>query len=695
MKTGIITRVIIFVLLGSFIFSACASPVATSTPGVDFNATALDDWLGPYAPERLWGNPREAINSDGWSFTYQTALTTPYQTGEDGIASLTDKEMNALVTWAFYTPGENSLTERLYGLNNPQGEYGETILEDRVFKENTPTHSYMRYIYSYPYKADFSQTTIEYAKLDGRSVVAQLTITGLDAATAPLTVVPEILSRTGKKVTRQSDNTYIASFDGGVLALVAETAPQSWQITQNQYPDRAQINASIVNNQVLTDSGSGNKAAWQYTFDLTSGSTQILRFGIGYAGDASLAVQRAKNALASADETLATRKTEADALYRSDVTAHQDVYQAALMDLLWNKMYYLYDGSYQSTFKGKVDIHDVVLAPDKWEFPWPAMWDACFQAKVATLADISLAKHDLNLYLSDRWQTATGHVPNTEWDMIGETPPLFAWAAWQVYQQDGDLSFLESVFPQLEAHYAYLLKAYDRDHDHLFNGGFMGMDNLPRPANPDVEQADMSGWMALFASDMRNISDVLGKTDRTAYYSDQYNLISNAINTQMWDETTGFYYDRNAKGLLLEKSYTGLIPFIAGVSSPEQDTRILASLSDPAEFWSDYGIRSLPASSAIYEPGYSGTGWKNSNWRGPVWLPINYLLVQRVEAVDPTLGDKLRENLIGNVERNWQASGRFYEYYDAESGQGIGADHQTGWTALVANLIYEKYRKYE
>ena len=65
--------------------------------------------------------------------------------------------------------------------------------------------------------------------------------------------------------------------------------------------------------------------------------------------------------------------------------------------------------------------------------------------------------------------------------------------------------------------------------------------------------------------------------------------------------------------------------------------------------------------------------------------------MQRLEETHPTLADQLREALIANVEAQWQATGRFWEYYDAETGQGLGADHQTGWTALVANLIDEKY----
>ena len=696
MKAPIFRRLGLYLSALSLLIAGCST--LKDNPTLSKNQTPapaeLDDWLGPYAPERLWGNPREALKGDGWSFGYNTALVTPYQTGEDGIASLTDKEMNALLTWAFYTPAQPYLTERLYGLDGPNGEYGETVKEDRVFLENTPDHSYMRYRYTYPFEADFAQVEIEYAKQDGRSMVAQINLTGLaNASNAPLFLIPEVINRTGKLVERKSDGTFVAQFKDGVLAVIPEAAPQAWQITQNSYANRAQISAALVNTQVLTNEGKGNKAAWQYTLNLTPGESQALRFGIGYASNANQAIARANSALKDAASVLATRESEAQGLYRGDVSAHQDLYQAALMNLLWNKMYYAYDGSYQAQFLGAIDIHDVILVPDKWEFPWPAMWDTCFQAKVATLADISLAKHDLSLFLSDRWQTKTGHMPNVEWDLMGETPPLFAWAAWQIYQADGDRAFLETVFPQLESHYAYVRKAYDRDKDALHTGGFMGMDNIPRPGNPNEEEADLSGWVAFFAQDMQRIAAELGKTDRADFYQTQYQTISATINEQLWDVETGFYYDRNDNGFLMEKSYAGLIPFIAGVSTPAQTEDILATLSDPMQFWSEYGVRSLSAQSDLYEPGYSVTGWKNSNWRGPVWMPINYLLVQRLEEVDPVLADQLRENLIAVVERNWQETGRFYEYYDAETGKGIGADHQTGWTALVANLIWEKYHQ--
>ena len=223
----------------------------------------------------------------------------------------------------------------------------------------------------------------------------------------------------------------------------------------------------------------------------------------------------------------------------------------------------------------------------------------------------------------------------------------------------------------------------------------MGMDNIPRGAEGSP-QADASAWMAWFARDMAELAAKLGKADRAEYYRAQVSAIAQAINDRLWDPATKFYYDcadRDCTSLLKVKSLTGMIPLIAGVAPPDRLEEVMAHLTNETEFWSSHGVRSLSADEALYEPGYSTSGFKNSNWRGPIWIPINYLLVQTLSGIDPQVSDQLRANLIKSVEDQWQAAGRFHEYYDAETGAGLGADHQTGWTALVANLIYEKYRQ--
>jgi hypothetical protein len=135
-----------------------------------------------------------------------------------------------------------------------------------------------------------------------------------------------------------------------------------------------------------------------------------------------------------------------------------------------------------------------------------------------------------------------------------------------------------------------------------------------------------------------------------------------------------------------------------------------------------------------YEPGESRSGLfgGNSNWRGPVWFPINYLLIEALrrfarfygddltvehptgsgrqlplEAVADDLADRLvalflrdesgRRPVFGDVERfqsdaAWRDLLPFAEYFHGDTGRGLGASHQTGWTGLVADLILSRHR---
>ena len=173
---------------------------------------------------------------------------------------------------------------------------------------------------------------------------------------------------------------------------------------------------------------------------------------------------------------------------------------------------------------------------------------------------------------------------------------------------------------------------------------------------------------------------------------------------------------------------------------------ILKRMLDEAEFLSPYGIRSLSRYHAAYpysfdvngetyridyEPAESTTTLfgGNSNWRGPVWLPINYLIIQALQKFDSYLGDKFtvpfpshssntsnlqqiarflaqraiaifltdsegKRPVYGGTKQfhndsHWQNLILFYEYFHGDNGAGIGASHQTGWTSLVAKLIQD------
>ncbi len=179
------------------------------------------------------------------------------------------------------------------------------------------------------------------------------------------------------------------------------------------------------------------------------------------------------------------------------------------------------------------------------------------------------------------------------------------------------------------------------------------------------------------------------------------------------------------------------------VVDQRQLARLLARAFDPAEFLSPYGLRSLSRwheqhpfvfghANVRYEPGEADCKIKggNSNWRGPVWFPTSFLMIESLRKLEKAFGDSItidvdgeRVPLMGLGERLANrmigiflpdANGRrplygegtktaeryatdphfadlvlFHEYFHADTGEGLGASHQTGWTGLVANLIDE------
>ena len=178
------------------------------------------------------------------------------------------------------------------------------------------------------------------------------------------------------------------------------------------------------------------------------------------------------------------------------------------------------------------------------------------------------------------------------------------------------------------------------------------------------------------------------------------------------------------------------------VMNPEQLHRLLLALRDPAEFASPYGLRSLSkhhekhpfhfgGRSIGYEPAESIVKLKggNSNWRGPIWFPTSFMLVEVLRKLNTAYGGKFaiprlrdtsktihldelanglsnrlisiftrgktgRRPAFGRDEKfqsdpHWRDHLLFHEYFHGDTGAGLGASHQTGWTALVASLIDE------
>ena len=469
---------------------------------------------------------------------------------------------------------------------------------------------------------------------------------------------------------------------------------------------------------------------------------------------------------------------------------------------------------------------DIVSMPDKWEYPWFAQWDLAFHCGALALADVDFAKEQVELLLNERYLNPNGQVPAYEWSFDNVNPPVLAMAALKAFRAERvqrgepDIGFLQRVTHKLLMNYTWWLNRKDADGNNVFEGGFLGLDNIsvydrsqPLPPGYSLKQADATGWVAMFALNMTLMCLELAAANSD--YEDvaiqcymQFLGIANTIaggsgmGISLWDEEDGFFKDvvvgpDGSAQRIDVFSWVGLIPLFAcevvdqrllkaaprfrkvmnahryglfnGTQVSECPTktnergehllalvdadklrRVLQHLLSEREFLSSYGVRAVSRVHAErqdlghvhgigralieYVPGESNSGLfgGNSNWRGPVWMPTNYVLVQAIERYHRFLGNSFKvtvpclqnaelslnevaklisDRLVGMFRRD--ASGRipalpadspfqsdpawrdlllFNEYFHGDSGLGLGAMHQTGWTGLVANLVQRRYR---
>ena len=153
--------------------------------------------------------------------------------------------------------------------------------------------------------------------------------------------------------------------------------------------------------------------------------------------------------------------------------------------------------------------------PDKWEYPWFAAWDLAFHCMPLALVDPEFAKEQLVLLRREWYMHPNGQLPAYEWAFGDVNPPVHAWAAWRVYQIDRKRitaswrsEFLERVFHKLLLNFTWWVNRKDTQDRNIFEGGFLGLDNIavfdrsaPLPTGGHLEQADGTGWMAMYCSE--------------------------------------------------------------------------------------------------------------------------------------------------------------------------------------------------
>jgi len=592
------------------------------------------------------------------------------------------------------------------------------------------------------------------------------------------------------------------------------------------------------NREAVNPECRGTKAAVHYRFNLEPGKSTVIEL--------RLADTQLEEPFGPAySKTFLDRSDDANDFYAA-VTPRElsidgrAVMRQAFAGLLWSKQFYHYvvqdwlqgDPAFppppaerrQGRNREWTHLYnsDIVSMPDKWEYPWYAAWDLAFHCLPLALVDSQFAKEQLVLMTREWYMHPNGQLPAYEWALGDVNPPVHAWAAWRVYKIEQkrrgkpDRAFLVRVFHKLLLNFTWWVNRKDARGKNVFQGGFLGLDNIgvfnrsdPLPTGGLIEQADGTGWMAMYCLNLLAIALELARED-SAYedvaskFWEHFLYIAHAINHMgddgegMWDDADGFFYDvlhmpDGSHVPLKVRSMVGLIPLFAvetleprlidqfpgfkrrmewfienrrdlthnvasmvipgrgqrrllSIADPDQLRAILKRMLDEAEFLSPFGIRSLSrahkdapyqlardgaAHSVGYEPGESATAifGGNSNWRGPVWFPLNYLIIESLQKFHHYLGDEYKVECptgSGSMMTLWEVAGEisrrlsrlflkdetgrrpanganeclrsdpywrdlilFHEYFHGDTGEGLGASHQTGWTGLVAKLLQQ------
>lgn len=705
---------------------------------------------------------------------------------------------------------------------------------------------------------------IEYAKAGADDILLSVTAHNRGDQPAPLHLLPQLwfrntwrwshdaekptisLGETGYLIAEHPKlGRYYCYLDGEFTALFCDNETNSARLygqPAQGYPKDAFHDWVIDGNkQAVNPTQNGTKAAGYFSFEVPAkGQVQVrLR----------LTATHHAQPFADFDAVFAARISETDAFYAQKHAAIPDddadndarqIARQACAGLIFSKQFYHFDipkwldgdpcepPPPQNRQHGRnknwphFNAADIILMPDKWEYPWFAAWDLAFHCVAMAEIDIAFAKHQLLLMTRVWYMHPNGQIPAYEWAFDDVNPPVHAWAVWHVYERErnetghGDLDFLERSMHKLLMNFTWWVNRKDVDGLNIFQGGFLGLDNIgvfdrsaPLPTGGYINQADGTSWMAMYSLNMMRIALEIAKTnpayeDIATKFFEHFLLIAAAMNNigaqgiGLWDEEDQFFYDvlRMEDGQMMPlkvRSMVGLIPlFAVEILEPEileqlpdfkrrlnwflknrpelaalvshwdepgrgnlrllallrghRMKKLLTRMLDETEFLSDFGVRSLSRVheanpyeftcmshplSVSYQPAESESGLfgGNSNWRGPIWFPLNFLLVQTLRRFYSFYGpeftiecpthsgqfmnlDEIADELsrrLGRLFRRDSAGKRavfgardklqndpnfhdhlpFHEYFHGNTGEGLGASHQTGWTALIAQLLKE------
>jgi len=241
--------------------------------------------------------------------------------------------------------------------------------------------------------------------------------------------------------------------------------------------------------------------------------------------------------------------------------------------------------------------------------------------------------------------------------------------------------------------------SYDSDHNGLpvwNSADAAGTDNQWSRAGAlssfEIEGVDLASYLVRELRAMAVIATHL-KLDADSKAFDRHaDQLIEIMNFAFWDEKQGMYFDRNEKTgkRIFVKSATNFMPLFAGAATPERAKRTIHErLLNPDEFWLAFPV----ASYAKTEPDYYQGSHNECNWRGSTWAPTNYMIFQGLRRYGYHAEARALATRLFNMALLKNPMLR--EYYNAETGEGLGQTRFWGFTALYYGMLLESILDYD
>ena len=358
----------------------------------------IPDWKnwGPYLSERQWGTVREDYSADGQAWTYTThdmAASKAWRWGEEGIGGFSDKRQRLCFAVGLWNKKDPILKERMFGLNNYEGNHGEDVKELYYYLDSSPTHSYMKMLYKYPQEAypynwlveenrrrtrldpefelidtgifnddKYFDVFIEYAKGGINDILVRITVHNRGKEAASLNILPTLWFRNTWSWGPDDYKPQMMSSNQGNVTIEHRDLGE-----YELYADETDIHLFCENETNIPRLYGGEKSGYfkdgvqeflvhghQQAINYEQGTKVVLNYDKTIAGGGSVTVRLRLsdsvegNAFADFDSIFSDRIRETNEFYtdlQHDMPNEDEklVQRQAFAGMLWNKQLYYYN----------------------------------------------------------------------------------------------------------------------------------------------------------------------------------------------------------------------------------------------------------------------------------------------------------------------------------------------------------------